>query len=737
MSRFVHLKNNFLAGEVSPKIYGRTELPEHQQGAAQFQNFLSNVTGGASFRPGSQLAGQLLGLTGTQKYVRIIPFVFSKTESYVICLIPGVAGVTIYRNDGTLCTVTGGTYISSAAITTTNLHEWQYVQSADVLTMVHSSWAPITISRTASLTFVIGQYFAQSIASFNQRDVLRYPYRDANTSGTTIAPSAVGTPGAAITLTASTGIFDAALNGHDGTFWKITHAGVTGVARITSVSSPTVANAKVYIPFAANSASSDWREMAWSDYRGWPRTITLFEGRLIYGGNTAQPDTVWASRLSAYTTMMAEKLPQDLGSDSTGFGYYGVVTDSDAFTFTLASSEINAIQWMASTSTLCIGTLGGEYIANAGQNSVLSARNPSFVPQTNMGGSYVKAQRVGNSILFVSRDGKRLIEFAYDPYGGAYKSRDLLALSDHLPHFSRRTSASFATSQILEFSYQPSRGIVWVLLRDVDQSRSVLAVTVDKDRKVLSWSRQILGGTTTMTDPADSSTYTSVPYVTGLTVIPNSTGTSDEVWFHALRDFGGTQKNILEKIGIDFTGAALDNTSTNVEDKPLYVDCAAFMTSGSPTQAWTSSVHSNVTLTVLADGKPVGTVTTDGAGNFTIPLPAKQVIAGFGYRGLIQMLPVEAGAQLGSASAAIQRFDQAAVRFYNTVGAKHGSSLTNLQEMNFPQGKMGAATPLFTGVIRLPFPGGYSDDATYYLVQDQPLPMNIVSVTLRGNTNDA
>jgi hypothetical protein len=50
-------QNSFQAGELSPRMRGRTDLPEYYAGTRREENFLSKPTGGAVRRPGFEVVG--------------------------------------------------------------------------------------------------------------------------------------------------------------------------------------------------------------------------------------------------------------------------------------------------------------------------------------------------------------------------------------------------------------------------------------------------------------------------------------------------------------------------------------------------------------------------------------------------------------------------------------------------------------------------------------------------------
>ena len=73
--------SNFTAGELSPKLDGRTELQKYFNGAKQLQNFLVVPQGGATRRPGTQFIAET---KTSANAARLIPFEFNVTQAYVL-----------------------------------------------------------------------------------------------------------------------------------------------------------------------------------------------------------------------------------------------------------------------------------------------------------------------------------------------------------------------------------------------------------------------------------------------------------------------------------------------------------------------------------------------------------------------------------------------------------------------------------------------------------------------------
>lgn len=74
----------------------------------------------------------------------------------------------------------------------------------------------------------------------------------------------------------------------------------SGIVRISSITSTTVAAMTVVSKLASTNATLQWYEGAWSGVRGYPKTVAFWEDRCIYAGTSYQPQTLWFSESGRY-----------------------------------------------------------------------------------------------------------------------------------------------------------------------------------------------------------------------------------------------------------------------------------------------------------------------------------------------------------------------------------------------------------------------------------------------------
>lgn len=83
---FNTILNGFTAGELSPELFGRTDLAKYHQGASTMRNFFVNYRGGAASRAGMKyiLACKQQATSSDATPPRFIPFQFNLNQGYVL-----------------------------------------------------------------------------------------------------------------------------------------------------------------------------------------------------------------------------------------------------------------------------------------------------------------------------------------------------------------------------------------------------------------------------------------------------------------------------------------------------------------------------------------------------------------------------------------------------------------------------------------------------------------------------
>lgn len=142
------LKSSFAGGELSPSMYGRTDIAKYDSGAAVLRNFFVLRYGGAANRPGFKFIAQ----TYNNKKAVLIPFMYSTDQNYIVEITAGRC--QFYTNGGIVVKEDGTPYSIENFFSDKDLEDAakiKYTQSADVLFIVHPAHAPMTLTRYGSL----------------------------------------------------------------------------------------------------------------------------------------------------------------------------------------------------------------------------------------------------------------------------------------------------------------------------------------------------------------------------------------------------------------------------------------------------------------------------------------------------------------------------------------------------------------------------------------------------------
>jgi len=137
-------QTNFLGGELSPLLWGRTDLPEFARGLRRMNNFFPTRQGMALSRPGTVVVNTAKYPSQPQK-VRLVPFVVSDSLSYVLEVGSDVYG-TGYMRFHRL----GATVLDSFLVIVEIATPWkgqhlpllQWAQTGDVMTFTCGSDTP-------------------------------------------------------------------------------------------------------------------------------------------------------------------------------------------------------------------------------------------------------------------------------------------------------------------------------------------------------------------------------------------------------------------------------------------------------------------------------------------------------------------------------------------------------------------------------------------------------------------
>lgn len=465
---------------------------------------------------------------------------------------------------------------------------------------------------------------------------------------------------------------------------EVTDRDQHGIVRIKSVTDAQEAVGVLEFPVPNSDTTKYWHEPAWSDLRGFPRALTLHEGRLWFGGTKFQPTTFWASAVDRFEDFR-------LGAEA-----------DRGLQFEVQSDEANIIQWMCSHEGLVIGTKGAEWV----YGERLGEDLPKLRKNTSYGSTGVQARVVNESVVFLQRSKRKLRELASD--GNRLQCVDLTLLAEH-----------FGDAKFLQMAIQRNpETVVWIVTNQGD----LIGMTYERTQNVAGWFRYQTGMPTGI--GATAGAFESVALVEG-------SGEEDEIWVSVRRYVAGndTTTRFIERFQPDL----IRRTKEDDQGDLIFSD-AAVVYEGTATTTMAGLDHlEGARVSILADGAPHPEQVVSG-GEVTLQWAASKIIAGVPFYATLEPTFLET-ADPGSITKAFKkRITRASIEFWQSLGcelsANDGVTWSTIEFRNVAD-YMDQAPPLFSGIKTTNLTAGSDRQATVILRSTQPTPMNVLSLVMR------
>lgn len=473
------LYQNFVSGELSPNMWGRTELPVVKNGCKRVRNFIMATQGPADFRPGFMLAHH----TRRDKIANGIKFEFNDEQAYGLEFTEGY--LRFYKDDAIIVesdkTITGITQASPGVITSaghgyasgdeifitgvkgmTELNGNSYLVvyiGANTFSLTDRDGNAINTSGYGAWTSggVCNRIYEITTPYLEAADLFKlkvtqnadtmyidHPYyeprkltRSGHTNWTLSRYTRTNDP--FLSKKVITGVTQA----NPGVVTAVGHGYVVGdIVIIEEVVGMTQLNSRVYqvntTPTADTLTLKDYWTQAVVDtsaYTAWssagflsrqgllPRALGFYEGRLYHGGADDTPDQFNGSRSPVPTTGVPRYDDYTTGSDPD----HGVV-------FTIADAEVNKIYWFMGTNRLLFaGTFGTETkITGDTSDAAITPSSINVRAENRLGVADVPPINRENIVIYVQRGSLTLRSFDFDALSDAFVSTDRNLVSDHI-----------------------------------------------------------------------------------------------------------------------------------------------------------------------------------------------------------------------------------------------------------------------------------------------------------------
>lgn len=734
----------FSGGEWSPRAHGRTDFDRYGSALKYCRNAYPVQQGGVRRRPGTR---KLLDCTSnTPNRTILLPFIAGRDASYMVEF--GESSCRILNADGTAAGVTLAAPYAASAL---SLLDWsqadstmwlfhpgyyphrlqlldggEWALSAAPFTQVPYDEAGLLVTTTSATlsaaTVGTGRTLTAFSSVFLASDVGRgvifksgLAVITAYSSGTSVTvevtrafpsvslavgqwtidispqtdctPSATGPVGSTITLTLGAAGWRA---GDVGSLVRING----GLLRISAYSSGTGVSAVVLKELSATVAAQAlaWslEPPIWSSARGYPRTGTVHQQRLIAAGTAKYPRTVWGSRLG-------ETLDFTRGTN-----------DDDAFAFTMDGDEASPIAFVSSNKDLAVFTESAEVTMRSGVEKPLTPTNVRSTSDSNIGCAAVRPVTVGREVMFAQRGGTRLRGYGYRYDFDAYSAVDLSALAEHL-----------SKAGIVWLAYQRLPDpIIWGVTAD----GGLLSCTFDRDQQpaVVAWARHDTDGV-----------------IECAAVLPE--GDTEWLWVIVARTINGSTKRYIERFEHTWDPFYADGDG---RDYGYTVDSGVVFDNAGGEDDFSVPHLAGKTVSVVADATYIGDFDVETDGSLTISRTGKRVLVGLSFESRATLLPPEFGTAMGSSQAQASRTGQLSIRFLETIGARVESTVgvtvesrQDLPFQKFGPGVLDQAPVMLTGLYPVSLLGWDKGNAEVSIVQPQPYPMHVLAVVRRYTAN--
>ena len=420
-----------------------------------------------------------------------------------------------------------------------------------------------------------------------------------------------------------------------------------------------------------------------------PSCVSFFEQRLVFANTNNNPQSLWFSKSGDYENF------------TTG------TNAADAMIYTIASNQVNAIQYLKAVRTLIVGTSGGEFTVSAdGTDAAITPTNIAIKRQSSFGSSTVDAIPAGSAVLFLQKARRKIRELQYNFDSDGYTAPDLTILNE-----------AITKSGINQMAFQQEPdSIIWCVRDD----GVLVGLTYQRAENVTAWHRHIFGGVF----GNGNAVCESAASVSG-------TLTEDDFYVIVKRTINGATKRYVE-VFASFDFDETDATSFRFLDSHLTY-------SGSATNTLTGLSHlEGQTVSILGDGSAHPDVTVS-SGSVTLNRSVTSACVGLSYDSILQTMRIEGGAAEGTSQGKTKRISKVVLRLFETVGVKVGPSLNDLELIPFRTTSSTMSAPVETflaGDKEIEFRDDYNSDGFIFVKQDQPLPCTVLAIYPTVVTSD-
>lgn len=716
---------SFSGGEITPEMYGRLDDAKFQTGLALCQNYIIAPHGPAMNRPGTRLVRRT---KFDDRRSRVLPFAYSVTQTMILefgdryirfhtqgqTLLVGAPpawdALTAYSIGATVTkdalvyyakqpntgvappdpanwyAVPSDAYEVPTDYLEEDLFDIHYVQSADVLTLVHPRYPPRELRRegVGGIRWVLRDIkFTSNMAA--PTGVSATAHVPSGATGLVDHKYVVTALGAeitdegpqSVTVTCSNNLF--ALGAYNDVAWTA----VAGASRYNVYKLDNGLYGFVgqtpNLTFRDDNITPDLSQTppegsnpfdAPGDY---PAAVSYFEQRRAFAGTLNRPQNLWLTR-SGTESLLTYSIPS---------------RDDDAISFRVAAREANTIRHLAPLNDLLLLTSSAEWRVSPVNSDALTPSTVSVRPQAYIGASNVQPVIVNTNMIYAASRGGHAREMAYSNEGGGYVTGDLCLRAPHLFDGRELTDMALAKSPLPVVWMTNSRGIL-------------LGLTYVPEQQVGAWHWHDTQGL-----------FESVAAV--------AEGAEDAAYFVVQRTINGVQRRFIERMAHRVRA-----------DEPLadayFVDCGLSY-DGVPQDEFSGLDHlEGEQVSILGDGAVFPRQTVVG-GKVTLSKEVAKAHIGLPYAARLRSLPAAYEAP-GFGQGVRKNVNKVHLRVAYSSAIKAGPSPDRLTEYKQRTTEPPGTPPApVTSIIEIVLdPTWTNHDGQVYVEQTDPLPLTVVAL---------
>lgn len=518
-------QRSFTAGEISPSLYARTDQAKYSIALRTLRNFFVRKSGGAVSRPGTEYIAEVKDST---KKVRLIPFIFNDSQTYILEF--GDQYIRFYK-DGVQLTSGGSPYEVSTPYLEADLFDLGFAQSADVLTIVHPSYAPRDLSRTGDTSWTLTTItFTPSISPVQSLSNDR-PSAIVNYGWTVTAVNSKGEESLGATTRGHTSTLGLSSSNKFKLTWaansdaikyrvyRILDGEVDGVGFIGETTESSFIDDGIEPTYADIPPSDPDYFNASNDY---PSAVSYYQQRRIFANSNNAPEGVWLSFINSFKNFIS----------------YQPIADDNSIFFNLVGRQVNEILHIVDLDNLFLLTTGGEWSIDGDDSRIIRPSSINARQRSYNGSSSIRPIVVNDTIIYVQSRGSIVRDMYHD---NGLVGSDLTIFSHHL----------FDGKTVVDWGFQRStNSILWIAMSD----GGVLGLTYVREQQVYSWHRHDFQN----------------GLVESIEVVPE--GTEDYVYMAIKRTINGSTVRYIERFTSREISEGTDITDSKILDSSLSLD---------------------------------------------------------------------------------------------------------------------------------------------------------------------